>query len=90
MTMACNHTPGPWEARGKFVSDCADTLGGMYAIRRAGGQVIGAFDKAEDRAIAAEAPAMLAALREIAWRDQRDGRFAEIARAILARIDGET
>ena len=37
----------------------------------------------------AAAPELLAALEEIAWRDQRGGQFADIARAVIAKAKGE-
>lgn len=55
----------PWRRHGRFVKDCIDTMAGMHAVKSGMGAFVGAFDRSEDADLAAEAPALLAALRAI-------------------------
>ncbi len=103
--MTSKHTPGPWDF------DKADFGNGQieYGIFRPETHIEGdtvdyiatvhdAGTEADARLIA-EAPAMLAALRDVleilrdSWGDEQmehgDDQAANIIRAILARIDGE-
>jgi hypothetical protein len=50
-----------WHAKGRFVSDTTESLGGMVAIRNERGVVIGAMDTMEDAKLAASAPALIKA-----------------------------
>lgn len=94
------HTPGPWKRQGQFVSDNRETLAGMYAVRNPDGDVIGAFDLAEDADLAAAAPAMLAVLKKaFANKDAalhgnrpvfNDLQLAGEMRAAIAAAEGRT
>jgi hypothetical protein len=95
------HTPGPWSVHGLEIIGCDGTrIARMVEGSRAehlADPLLGARMHADLRLLV-EAPAMLEALRQIARFDNHaitgPGRIqadamADIARDILARIDGE-
>lgn len=90
--MTSNHTPGPWVAEPMIgtpdVIWIGNSDGYVAQITREDG--IERCDWADARLIA-EAPAMLAALRNLLplWSSGIDEPWVNDARAILARIDGE-
>lgn len=80
-----SYTPGPHRQYGRFVSDTADTLGGMYAIRtsrEAGSDFLGAAVRQEDATLWAAATKMHSALTALAHLiDQMNGHD-EVVRAL--------
>lgn len=81
-----------WKRQGQFVSDCTETLAGMYAVRSGAGVFVGAFDKREDARMGAAAPDMLEALEAAEhWLDEErrnpgQAQPGEILRVIRAAI----
>ena len=68
---------GPWEAKGTFTSDTAETMAGKLCVMSATGTVIAVTWSDDVRRMAAAAPDMLAALESIAARLDHIGIAAD-------------
>jgi hypothetical protein len=76
------HTSGTWRIENE------DETGSMVGTN--GKTIATVWRSPANARLIAAAPELLAALQEIAFLDQRDGRFAEIARtAILRATEGD-
>lgn len=90
--MKNQHTPGPWRAAATFEENQATYYGvyGPRVLKQFNGPLIGRFDSEADAHLAAEAPAMLEALRELAadryLSDPINADLMARVNAILSRL----